>query len=277
MFAFTETQRERLAALCADSEIISFENENERDKTYQKLEKEAVKNNKKEISELLGKRREPLIAKITKDIKTALYQNGFAEFFTPSIIPRLYLERMSIDSKHPLFEQVFWLDSKSCMRPMLAPGLYAVSQKLLNFAPLPLKIFEIGSCFRKESEGRSHLKEFTMLNLVEWGTPEDERVDRIRELAAIVLSAANITGYKFESEFSAVYGDGIDVTDSGGMELASSSMGPHALDAAWKISCSWAGIGFGLERIAASAENTDSVHRYARSVSFANGFCLDIK
>jgi phenylalanyl-tRNA synthetase alpha chain len=184
---------------------------------------------------------------------------------------------MSINDGHSLAAQVYWLDKKTCLRPMLAPNLYAVSQKLLNFSALPLRIFEIGSCFRKESEGRMHLAEFTMLNLVEWGTPLDERVPRLKELAGIVLEAAGIGCCKFVEEFSTVYGDSLDVVDKNGTELASTSMGPHPLDPAWKISCAWVGLGFGLERLLASREGAEGVHRYGKSLSFLDGALLNIK
>ena len=53
------------------------------------------------------------------------------------------------DGSHPLNDQVFWLDKNSCLRPMLAPNLYDISKKLMPVIPLPLRVFEIGSCFRK--------------------------------------------------------------------------------------------------------------------------------
>ena len=96
---------------------------------------------------------------------------------------------------------------------MLAPNLYDISKKLMPVIPLPLRVFEIGSCFRKESEGRSHLKEFTMLNLVEWGLKEEDRIDRLKELAKLVLDAAEITGFQMTEEDSVVYGRGLDVVD----------------------------------------------------------------
>ncbi len=280
MLPFSESQTERLAVLGMRREHFTervFKAPGDRDRAFQKLEKEAAAKNKNELADLLFKTREPRIAQMTRAIKEQLFQAGFSEMLTPAVIPRLYLERMSIDAEHPLSSQVFWLDQKSCLRPMLAPGLYAVSQKLLNISPLPLRIFEIGSCFRKESEGRIHLKEFTMLNLVEWGTPEDSRDERIHSLAAMVMDAAGITDFRLEQETSAVYGSGADVVDASGMELASSSMGPHRLDWAWKISCSWVGIGFGLERLLASRERSEGVHRFGRSFSFADGAALDIK
>ena len=184
---------------------------------------------------------------------------------------------MSIDGNHPLNDQVFWVDRNACLRPMLAPNLYDVSKSLMNFAPTPLRLFEIGSCFRKESEGKSHLREFTMINVVEWGTPEDEREMRLKALASMIMEIAEIADYEFEDETSVVYGAGLDVVTKDGLELASSSMGPHPLDAAWGIRSSWVGVGAGLERLLMHREQANGIHRYARSIAYLNGARLSIK
>ena len=172
-----------------------------------------------------------------------------------------FLERMSIDGSHPLNDQVFWLDSNSCLRPMLAPNLYDVSKNLMNIQKKPFGVFEIGSCFRKESEGKSHLKEFTMLNLVEWGTPLEQRNERLKELSALVLESAGIKAYDIEEEYSVVYGDAIDIVSPEGLEPASTSMGPHPLDENWMVDSSWVGIGFGLERLSMYREGAEGIHR----------------
>ncbi|MGN0394012.1 MAG: pyrrolysine--tRNA(Pyl) ligase large subunit, partial [Coprococcus sp.] len=210
-------------------------------------------------------------------IAAALCENGFTQVATPTIISLKALEKMTITSENPLYDQVFFIDSKSALRPMLAPNLYEVSKQLMNSQKLPLRIFEIGSCFRKESEGKNHLKEFTMCNLVEWGTPMEERVQHLKEFAAIVLKAAEIDDYKLEEEDSVVYGLGLDVVSSDGLELASTSMGPHRLDDAWKINCSWVGIGFGLERLLMIKNKQSGIHRYSRSTTFMDGACLKLK
>ena len=82
---------------------------------------------------------------------------------------------------------VFWLDAKRCLRPMLAPNLYTLWKDLLRLWEKPIRIFEIGTCYRKESKGSLHLNEFTMLNLTELGLPEDQRHQRLEELAALVI------------------------------------------------------------------------------------------
>ena len=205
------------------------------------------------LSMMEGARR-PLLCELEETLAATLRNARFLQVTTPIILSRKFLNRMTIDGTHPLNDQVFWLDKNSCLRPMLAPNLYDVSKKLMSISKLPLRVFEIGSCFRKESEGKSHLKEFTMLNLVEWGVEEDKRVERLKELAKLMLDAAEIQDYQLLEEDSVVYGKGLDVVSTEGLELASTSMGPHKLDAAWKISCTWVGIGFGLERLLMSRE-----------------------
>ena len=233
--------------------------------------------NRKKLIELVEEKHEPKLCKLQNNLAKCLHQHGFTQVTTPSIIPKKYLERMSINSTHALNNQVFWIDNNNCLRPMLAPNLYDISKKMMSYSKMPLKLFEIGSCFRKESEGIAHLKEFTMLNLVEWGTEESERVKRIKELASIVLEAVGIEKYSFKEEDSVVYGKGIDVLSKDGMELASTSMGPHRLDSAWKISCSWVGLGFGLERLLMYREGEEGIHRYSKSISYLDGARLNIK
>jgi len=87
---------------------------------------------------------------------------------------------MTIDKDHPLFDQVYWLNDKQCLRPMLAPSLYSLMFGFARLDQSPVRFFEIGSCFRKESDGAKHNSEFTMLNLVEMGTPFEERSGRLK-------------------------------------------------------------------------------------------------
>jgi phenylalanyl-tRNA synthetase alpha chain len=89
------------------------------------------------------------------------------------------LEKMSIGADHPLGAQIFWLDRDRCLRPMLAPHLYYVLKDLLRLWESPVRIFEVGSCFRKESQGSQHSNEFTMLNLAEMGVTEESRLKRL--------------------------------------------------------------------------------------------------
>jgi phenylalanyl-tRNA synthetase alpha chain len=276
---FSETQKNRLTDLgWKDSPVTEkFETVEQREKAYKKIEKAAIAKNRERLLRLISETHQPQLCNLEQNLASCLREKGFTQVTTPSIISKVFLERMSLDENHPLNRQVFWLDQKTCLRPMLAPNLYAVSRQIMNFAKMPLKIFEIGSCFRKESEGKLHLKEFTMLNLVEWGTPIEERLERLKELADIVLRAVPIRDYCLEEEFSQIYGDALDVVSREGIELASTSMGPHPLDSAWKISCSWVGIGFGLERLLVCREEDEGIHRYSKSISFLDGARLNIK
>ncbi len=279
MELFSETQRNRLVELGVKQEMlhVEFSTVAEREAGYQQVEKAAVTRNRAKIKRLTEEVYQPKLCRLQRDIEQSLYNKGFTQVTTPTILSRKFIERMSIDGTHPLNEQVFWLDSKTCLRPMLAPNLYEVSRKMMNYSKMPLRLFEIGSCFRKETEGKNHLKEFTMLNLVEWGTPEDERTQRLKELAEVVMKAAQIEEFGFENEDSVIYGRGLDIIGRDGTELASSSMGPHPLDAAWKMTDTWVGIGFGLERLLMYREGEEGIHRYSRSITYQDGAVLNIK
>lgn len=280
MEALTQSQMNRLTELGEKPEDLcrEFSTKAELTKYYQKREKELIEKNRSQLLTLINKKHQPELCSLQYKLAKKLCECGFTQVTTPIIISKKFLDRMSIDGTHPLREQVFWLDSKTCLRPMLAPNLYSVSKDLMNIVhDKPLRIFEIGSCFRKESEGRSHLKEFTMLNLVEWNLAEEERENHLTEFGRIVLETAGITDFETESENSVVYGDGLDFIGSDGLELASTSMGPHPLDAAWKIQATWVGIGFGLERLLMYREKQQGIHRYSKSISFLDGARLNIK
>ncbi|MDR3316185.1 MAG: hypothetical protein LBS98_06900 [Coriobacteriales bacterium] len=283
--SFSETQETRLLELgvpCSDL-AQGFATKAERNRAFQEQERALARKNREQLRLLLEESHEPALCALIRTLAATLHAMGFTQVATPTTIPRLFLERMGITTRHPLHRQVYWLDAKTCLRPMLAPGLYALSQRLLNVADLPLRLFEIGSCFRRESEGHRHLREFTMLNLVEWGTPVDERIPRLEELMRLVLDAGNLKGYRLEEEDSTIYGRGMDAVDRHGLELASSSMGPHRLDPAWRIATSWVGIGFGLERLLMSreggedGEGGEGIHRHARSFTFLDGVSLNMK
>ena len=276
---YTETQQNRLKELgfAAEDQESLFSGREERDAKFREMEREGMRRNKICLTGLLQKKHRPELALLEDALVRALTASGFTQVMTPTIISSRALDKMSITAGDALRKQVFWLDENTCLRPMLAPNLYEVSRKLMNSQPLPMRIFEVGSCVRKESEGNIHLKEFTMLNLVEWGTPMEQRNEHLREFASLVMKAAGITDYHLEDETSVVYGKGIDVTGSNGLELASSSMGPHPLDAAWKVTCTWTGIGFGLERLLMYREKANGIHRYSRSNVFLDGAALKVR
>ena len=273
----TASQLERLKALGGNIEAdYCFESTVQREAEFKKQEKVLVLAAKKKLNELRTGERKPLLCQAQKQLVEALTREGFVQVVTPTIISRKFLERMTIDADHALHDQVFWVDKNKCLRPMLAPNLYSVSKDLLNIWETPVRIFEIGSCFRKESQGKSHLNEFTMLNLVEWGTAIGNRDKRIRELSELVMKTIRIEDYEFEEEDSVVYGNTIDVVKDG-IELGSSSKGPHPLDAAWGITASWVGIGFGLERLLMTREQKNNIHALAKSIAYLDGVRLNIK
>ena len=187
------------------------------------------------------------------------------------------LAKMSIDDHHPFATQIFWLGKDRCLRPMLAPHLYFVLKDLLRIWEKPVRLFEIGSCFRKESQGARHANEFTMLNLVEMGLDSEIRQNRLEDLAALIARTAGIDDYRFQPVDSAVYGETVDiVAGDSQLEIGSSAMGPHVLDQAWQITDAWVGIGFGLERLLMAAENINSLGRVGRSLGYLDGIRLNI-
>lgn len=274
---WTMIQKQRLQELNA-SEILQekcFESQHERDRAYQEQEHLLVVRGKQKLQEMLETTRRPGLSVLEQQLVEALTQKGFVQVVTPTIISKTALAKMSVSDDHPLFSQVFWLDSKRCLRPMLAPNLYTLWKDLLRLWEKPIRIFEIGTCYRKESKGALHLNEFTMLNLTELGLPEDQRHQRLEELASLVMDTAGIVDYQLESESSVVYGDTLDVVVKG-IELGSSAMGPHALDDQWGIFDPWVGIGFGLERLLMIKEGSQNVQSMGRSLTYLNGVRLNI-
>ena len=178
---------------------------------------------------------------------------------------------MTIDEFHHLSEQVFWLDKKRCLRPMLAPNLYVVMRELRRISGEPVKIYEIGSCFRKESQGAQHMNEFTMLNCVELAAVEDgQQVDELKRLAHEAMKALGVPEEEYELvvEESTVYGSTVDI-EINGMEVASGSYGPHFLDSQWGVFDTWVGIGFGIERLTMALEKSRTIKRYGRSITLS--------
>jgi len=156
---------------------------------------------------------------------------------------------------------------------MLAPNLYHVMRELRRLSK-PVSIFEVGSCFRKESRGRKHAEEFTMLNAVELA-PQKNASDRLREIIEISLRSAGITEYALQEAKSEVYGETLDVVVKG-VEVASGATGPHPLDANWLVIEPWAGVGFGLERLAMVRKTSKVLGHVGRSLSHLDGSSLNV-
>ncbi len=279
MIPWTQTQTQRLNELNAPDSALkkSFDDEPAREKAYQALEKSLVTTQRRRLAEFQTTPRRPELGRLENKLAEMLTQDGFAQVTTPIIMSRGLLKKMSIDSKHPLNSQIFWLQEDKCLRPMLAPHLYYLLVDLLRIWKRPVRIFEIGPCFRKESRGSKHASEFTMLNLVEMGTPENTRRERIQDVGSRVATAAGVKNYRFETVTSEIYGDTIDiVAGKDGLEIASAAMGPHPLDRPWKINESWIGIGFGLERLLMASHRSRNLARFGRSLAYLDGVRLNI-
>jgi phenylalanyl-tRNA synthetase alpha chain len=276
---WSEAQLQRLRELNADLEQLSarFKTQNQRDRAYQKAETALVGQARRGLASLRSARLRPRQIILQDRLGQVLLNQGFVQVSTPILMSRGLLAKMSIDEAHPLYEQVFWVDRKRCLRPMLAPHLYYILKDLLRLWPKPVKVFEIGPCFRRESAGSQHAEEFTMLNLTEFGLPEHERHSRIIDLATLICNTAGLTDYRFVSEISAVYGDTIDV-EAGPqhIEVGSAAMGPHPLDHPWRISETWVGIGFGVERLVLVREGYSNLAMAGRSLSYLDGFRLNV-
>ncbi len=276
---WTQTQLNRLKELQADEEDLDrgFKTEQEREKDFQKLEKTLVRSAHHKLEQLRTAHRRPRLCRLESRLTKVLIDNGFVQVTTPTIMAKGLLTKMSIDDHHPLASQIFWLGKDRCLRPMLAPHLYFVLKDLMRLWEKPVRIFEIGSCFRKESQGTQHANEFTMLNLVEMGLDSNVRQNRLKELASMITGAAGVEGFVFQRVDSTVYGETIDIlAGERRMEIGSSAMGPHALDRAWQITDAWVGIGFGLERLLMVAENIKSLGRLGRSLGYFDGIRLNI-
>jgi len=276
--SWTDIQFKRLKELNADPKTMStfFDTNEQRNHSYQTLEKKLVKLEKSRLNEFLTNQLQPKIYKLECSLTKILNQQGFSRVTTPTIISKTQLARMSIYEQHPLFDKVFWINARQCLRPMLAPNLYRLMYELGRLGKKPVRFFEIGPCFRKESDSAQHNNEFTMLNLVEMGLPRENRHRRLMELGRLIADTAGLKGYAFEKESSVVYGDTIDIVCGyDKLEIASGAMGPHPLDHAWRIIDTWVGLGFGLERMVMMAEGSDSIGKWGKSLAYLDGIRLN--
>ncbi|MBP3758472.1 MAG: pyrrolysine--tRNA(Pyl) ligase large subunit [Firmicutes bacterium] len=281
MEKYTVTQTERLNELnCPEEEQErEFETKEERNEHFRKLEKELTRYARNDIYDLLNSRHMTKYRITGNKMCQWLMDEGFTEVITPTIVSKDALKKMGIDTGSQFLEQVFWVDGKHCLRPMLAPNLYVEMRELLRITKQPVKIFEMGSCFRKESQGAQHLNEFTMLNLVELASVKDG--EQLQELERLALNAMKALGlkegeYEFVQEDSEVYGKvSFDILING-MEVASGSYGPHFLDANWGVFDTWVGIGFGIERLTMALDKGRTIKRYGRTLSFIDGEPLNI-
>lgn len=271
---WTASQKQRLREIgIAAATEQTFASVEEREEDFKTITSEHLAKHRKEIRQMLDYPERHPLPQIESLVAQALTDNGFIEVRTPSIISRSALEKMGIDRNHPLHEQVFWLDDKRCLRPMLAPNLYFMMRHMYRYSKGPLRLFEVGSCFRKESKGSNHLEEFTMLNLVEMA-PANDPSEQLKVHIKTIMNAVGLDYELVECE-SDVYVKTLDV-EVKGIEVASGAVGPHKLDPAHGITQSWAGVGFGLERLSMLKYGMDNIKKSGRSLIYLRGVRLDI-
>ena len=273
---WTVSQMQRLRELDAPLSVQDrlFSSEKERNTGFLKLEQTYIRQSRERLFKLREIRRRPRLCELEEVLAKTLRESGFIQVVTPILISKSSLEKMSLQPEHKLYAQVFWVDDKKCLRPMLAPNLYSLLRELEKLWEKPVRIFEIGPCFRKDTAGKHHVNEFTMLNLVELGLPAEMAQKRLEELAAIIMDASGIKDYRQVLHKSEVYGKTIDFVSD--IELASGVVGPHPLDSRWGISDPWAGIGFGLERLLMAREKFGNIQRAGRALIYLDGERLNI-
>lgn len=274
---FSSEQLARLKDLGAAEEELAqdFPDATTRNKRFQGLETELCAHALERLHAFCQGERQPLVLSLEERLSAALRAKGFLRVNTPIIMSRGRLEKMGVFEGSIMEKQVFWLDKKRCLRPMLAPHLYEYMREFARLLPRPIRFFEIGPCFRKESESARHANEFTMLNLVEMGL--DESTDpkaRLRELGGLVLDTAGVKDWRLVDEDSVVYGETLDFEDANGLELASAAIGPIAMDAAFGVTDNWLGIGFGLERLAMAVRGESGLAKMGRSFTHLDGMRL---
>ncbi|WP_094227644.1 pyrrolysine--tRNA(Pyl) ligase [Methanolobus psychrotolerans] len=266
---FTPLQKTRILSLLGPGEMISFSKEK---RSFGELESILLTERKKDIREIYENSRENLLGKLERNITEFFVDMGFLEVKSPILIPFEYMERMGVGEDKKLSEQIFRVGDNMCLRPMLAPGLYNHLRKFDNVLPDPVRIFEIGPCYRKESDGNSHLEEFTMLNFCQMGS----RCTR-DNLEYIIEEFLEFLGIEYEiaEDSCMVYGQTIDIMHKN-MELSSAVVGPISMDMDWGIDKPWIGAGFGLERLLKAKHDFKNIKRAARSESYYNGVSINL-
>lgn len=266
---FTQSQKDRIVSLLGPDEMISFSKEK---RSFQELEVTLINKRKEDLREVYEDSRENLLGKLERQITEFFVDRGFMEIKSPILIPFKYMERMGVGEDTKLSQQIFRVDENMCLRPMLAPGLYNYLYKFDNVLPDPIRIFEIGPCYRKESDGKSHLEEFTMLNFCQMGSKCTR--ENLILLIQDFLDFLNIE-HEIVSDNCMVYGETIDVLHKD-MELSSAVVGPIPQDIDWGINKPWMGAGFGLERLLKVMHNFKTIKRAARCENYYNGISTNL-
>lgn len=270
---FTDPQIQRLMEYGdADFADAEFDDATERDRQFARIMSRTKAANDAGVEDIIANPRRHDLERLKVDIAERLVARGFIEVKTPTIISTKALAKMTITPDHPLYKQVFFIDDKRCLRPMLAPNLYVVMRRLRDHTDGPVRIFEMGSCFRKESKSNRHLEEFTMLNLVDMG-PDGDPTECLKVYIDDVMKAARLE-YTLSREESDVYVETLDV-NIGDTEVASGAVGPHILDSAHDVHEPWAGVGFGLERLLMLRDGRSSARKTGRSNTYLDGYKID--
>ncbi|MDI9395976.1 MAG: pyrrolysine--tRNA(Pyl) ligase [Euryarchaeota archaeon] len=266
--ALTKSQIDRLEGLLSPKDEISLNS----GMPFRELESELLSRRKKDLQQIYAEDRENYLGKLEREITKFFVDRGFLEIKSPILIPAEYIERMGIGNDRELSNQIFRVDKNLCLRPMLAPTLYNYLRKLDRVLPDPIKIFEIGPCYRKESDGKEHLEEFTMLNFCQMGSGCTRE-----NLEGIITEFLNHFGIDFEiaGDSCMVYGDTLDVMH-GELELSSAVVGPIPMDRDWGIDKPWIGAGFGLERLLKVMHDFKNIKRASRSESYYNGISTNL-
>jgi len=266
--ALTRSQLDRVETLLSPEDKISLNTA----KPFKELESELVTRRKDDFQRLYADDREDYLGKLERDITKFFVDRGFLEIKSPILIPAEYVERMGINGDTELSKQVFRVDKNLCLRPMLAPTLYNYLRRFDRILPDPIKIFEVGSCYRKESDGKEHLEEFTMVNFCQMGSGCTRE-----NLEALIKEFLDYLEIDFEivGDSCMVYGDTLDVMH-GDLELSSAVVGPVPLDREWGIDKPWIGAGFGLERLLKVMHNFKNIKRGSRSESYYNGISTNL-
>lgn len=266
--SLTRSQLDRVEALLSPEDKISLNVA----KPFRELESELVTRRKNDFQRLYTNDREDYLGKLERDITKFFVDRGFLEIKSPILIPAEYVERMGINNDTELSKQIFRVDKNLCLRPMLAPTLYNYLRKLDRILPDPIKIFEVGPCYRKESDGKEHLEEFTMVNFCQMGSGCTRE-----NLEALIKEFLDYLEIDFEivGDSCMVYGDTLDIMH-GDLELSSAVVGPVPLDREWGIDKPWIGAGFGLERLLRVMHDFKNIKRASRSESYYNGISTNL-
>ncbi len=131
---------------------MDFADAAERDRQFAKLMSKTEAANNRGVEDLIANPARHDLSRLECRIADPLPPRGFIEVRTPTIISNQQLAKMTITPDQPLYKQVFFIDDKRALRPMLAPNLYVVMRRLRDHTDGPVKIFEIGQCYRKESK-----------------------------------------------------------------------------------------------------------------------------